>query len=127
MAAKQPNYTEEQTQAIIADYQAGKTVEEIAEATSRAVRSVRAKLVREGVYVAQEKPVKAPKEEGPTKKEMLIELDSLVKAYDLPMKTDGLMQATKEAIQSVIDTIRAMAIDPEAELGSDSEGEADAA
>ena len=57
--AKPANYTEELTAAIVQRYQDGETVEAIAESIGKAVRSVRSKLVREGVYVAAEKPVKA--------------------------------------------------------------------
>ena len=95
--AAQPNYTPELTSAIIADYEAGKDVAEIAEAIGKSVRSVRSKLVREGVYQAPEKPVKQAKVEGPTKKEMLNELEALV-----PFKVDGFMGATKEAIGALI-------------------------
>ena len=52
----QPNYTEEMTVQIISQYQDGVAVAEIAEAIGKSVRSVRSKLVREGVYVASEKP-----------------------------------------------------------------------
>jgi hypothetical protein len=55
------------------------------------------KLVREGVYVAAPKAVKAAKVEGPSKKELINELEALV---DFPV--DGFMGATKEAIASVI-------------------------
>lgn len=99
--AAQPNYTPELTAAIVADYEAGKDVESIAEAIGKSVRSVRSKLVREGVYQAPEKPVKAAKVEGPTKKEMLRELKELA-----PFKVDGFMGATKEAIASLIAHLR---------------------
>lgn len=92
------NYTEAQTDSMKAAYAAGASVESIAEAMGKAVRSVRAKLVREGVYVAPEKGVKAKREEGPTKKEMLITLAEVWP--DAPV--DGLMNATKEAIASLI-------------------------
>ena len=95
--AKQ-NYTEAQTSAMIAEYQAGATVEALAEAMGKAVRSVRAKLVREGVYVAPEKGAKSKREEGPTKKELLITLSAVWP--DAPV--DGLINATKEAIASLI-------------------------
>lgn len=95
--AAQPNYTPELTNSIVADYQSGKDVAEIAEAIGKSVRSVRSKLVREGVYQAPEKPVKAAKVEGPSKKDLLNELEALV-----PFKVDGLMGATKEAISAVI-------------------------
>ena len=96
-AEKKVNYTEAQTVAMIADYQAGQSVETIADAMGKAVRSVRSKLVREGVYVATEKATKAKREEGPTKKEMLQELETLA-----TFPVDGFMGATKEAIQALI-------------------------
>ncbi len=95
--AKQ-NYTEEMTAAIVERYQAGETVEAIAESIGKAIRSVRSKLVREGVYVAAEKPAKAKREEGPTKKELLRDLESL--APHLPI--EGFVNATKEALTALI-------------------------
>jgi len=82
----------------------------------KAVRSVRAKLVREGVYVAPEKGVKAKREEGPTKKEMLIQLTDVWP--DAPV--DGLVNATKEAISALISHLEMVAESP-----VDSESEAD--
>ena len=65
------NYSEEMTSKIVADYEAGLPVEDIALSIDRSVRSVRSKLVREGVYKAAEK---APaKKMGPSKKELLIQ------------------------------------------------------
>ena len=49
------NYTPEQTQQLVAGYQAGETVEQLAEALGKTVRSVVAKLSREGVYVAKQR------------------------------------------------------------------------
>jgi hypothetical protein len=95
--AKQ-NYSEELTAAIVDRYTAGETVEAIAESIGKAVRSVRSKLVREGVYVAAEKPAKAKREEGPTKKELLRDLESL--APHLPI--EGFVNATKEALTALI-------------------------
>lgn len=100
-AEKKVNYTEAQVAQMIADYQAGMPVEAIAESMGKAVRSVRSKLVREGVYVAAEKPAKAKREEGPTKKELIRELEAIA-----PFPVDGLMNATKEAIQAVIDHLQ---------------------
>jgi hypothetical protein len=96
--AKRVNYTEEQTAALIERYQAGESVESLAESMGKAVKSVRAKLVREGVYIAAEKPKAAKREDGPTKKELIRELESV--APQLPV--EGFMNATKEAIQAVI-------------------------
>lgn len=111
------NYSEELTAAIIERYQAGEAVEDIAESIGKAVRSVRSKLVREGVYVAPEKPVKAKREEGPTKKELLRTLEGV--APDFPV--DGLVNATKDAISALIDRLSA------ADAETETEGEAEAA
>ena len=85
------NYTPEMTTLIVEDYNAGVSVEDIAAKVVRSVRSVRSKLVREGVYVAKPKVV-SRKVEGPTKKELLVELSTT--GYDV----SGLEGATKDAI-----------------------------
>ena len=85
------NYTPEMTTLIVEDYNAGVSVEDIAVKVVRSVRSVRSKLVREGVYVAKPKVV-SRKVEGPTKKELLVELSAT--GYDV----SGLEGATKDAI-----------------------------
>ena len=46
-------YTPEQTQEIVSGYQAGKTVEQLAELVGKTTKSVVAKLAREGVYQAK--------------------------------------------------------------------------
>ena len=100
---KAPNYSPELTDAIVADYQAGKPVEDIADAIGKSVRSVRSKLVREGVY-AQEKPkgrsvtMVRPKRAS----QRLEEVDP-----NAPL--GGLMGATKEVISWAIDTAEAAA------------------
>ena len=53
MSAKTVNYTPEQSAQMVADYQAGVTTEAIAEKLGKTVRSVVAKLSREGVYKAK--------------------------------------------------------------------------
>ena len=85
------NYTPEMTQLIVEDYNSGVSVEDIAAKVVKSVRSVRSKLVREGVYVAKPKVV-SRKVEGPTKKELLVELSTT--GYDV----SGLEGATKDAI-----------------------------
>ena len=93
---KNVNYTPEMTAKIVDDYQAGITVEQIADAIDKSVRSVRSKLVREGVYVAAPK-AKARKKDEPTKKELLNHLESIS-----PFGVTGFMGATKEAINDLI-------------------------
>jgi len=91
----QVNYTPEMTAAIVDQYQNGATVDEIATDIGKSVRSVRSKLVREGVYVAKAKPA-AKRENGPTKKELLIELEGT--GFDV----SGFEGATKDAILRLI-------------------------
>ena len=50
-------------------------LDEIADTLGKSVRSVRSKLVREGVYVASPKKT-ASKQEGPSKKEILSSIES---------------------------------------------------
>lgn len=111
------NYTEEMVQTILDMYAelGNDGIEQIAAAVHKPVRSVRSKLVREGVYVAPAKAPKAAKAEGPTKKELLSELKELV---DFPV--DGLMPATKEAIQHLIDFARGRGeTEPDSEMKSE--------
>jgi len=93
MAKKAPNYTEEMVVAITASYEAGTPVEEIAEAIGKSVRSVRSKLVREGVYIAAEKPTGAKRDNGPTKKELFADLQAA-----LPDVPEGAFAMSKEAM-----------------------------
>ena len=51
--ATQTNYTPEQTVELVQGYQAGETVEVLANKLGKTVRSVVAKLAREGVYQAK--------------------------------------------------------------------------
>ena len=97
---KTPNYTPEMVEQMAALYQehGNDGLSLIAETLGKSVRSVRSKLVREGIYVAPEKGASTPKKDGPTKKEMLIELEALVS-----FPVDGFMGATKEAIGLLIE------------------------
>ena len=90
------NYSVEMTDKIISDYQNGISVAEISESIGKSVRSVRSKLVREGVYIPQEKST-SKKVQEPTKKELLKVLDNLV-----DFSTTGLLGATKESILDLI-------------------------
>ena len=64
---------------------------------TRSVRSVRSKLVREGVYIAPPKATAAKRDNGPTKKELLNQLEELA-----PFPVDGFVGATKDAIKLLI-------------------------
>ena len=87
---KTPNYTEEMTAEILEQYSSGVDLDAIAESVGKTVRSVRSKLVREGVYVAQPKQT-AAKREGPTKKELLRDIETA------GMEATGFEGATKDA------------------------------
>ena len=93
MAKNAPNYTDEMVVAITASYEAGTPVEDIAEAIGKSKRSVISKLVREGVYVAAEKPTGSKRDNGPTKKELFAELRTA-----LPDVPDGAFAMSKEAM-----------------------------
>lgn len=56
---KTVNYTPEQVQEVVAKYTSGIPVETIAGEMGRSVRSIVAKLSREGVYVAKARPTSA--------------------------------------------------------------------
>ena len=94
--AKAINYTPELTAQIVDQYQGGIAVEDIAASIEKSVRSVRSKLVREGVYVAQPKTT-ARKSDEPTKKELLNELETVY-----PFDVNGLTGATKDAIKDLL-------------------------
>jgi len=68
MTDKTQNYTAEQTQQIIGLYTTGNSVEMIAEQVGKSVRSIVAKLSREGVYI----PKTAAKGQGRVTKMDLI-------------------------------------------------------
>ena len=102
--AKKVNYTDTDMSVLTNMYgELGNDgLDRIATALNKTVRSVRAKLVREGLYVAPEKGAAKAKKEGPTKKELLIDLEKVA-----PFPVDGFMGATKEAIGHLIATFTA--------------------
>ena len=101
--AKKVNYSESDVARLHEMYETlgNEGLEQIAQELGKSVRSVRAKLVRDQVYVAPEKGAKIAKKDGPSKKEMMLELAAVS-----PFPTEGFMGATKEAIQSLIDHLR---------------------
>ena len=90
------NYTPELTAEIVSHYTVEKmAVEDIAKIVGKSVRSVRSKLVREGVYIAKPKPV-ARRVDGPTKKEILRLLE------DSTFDSKGFEGATKDALTRLL-------------------------
>ena len=101
---KTVNYTPEQTARMVADYEAGMTVDAIAEALGKTVRSVVAKLSREKVYVA--KAYKTKSGETPIKKDahadFIGEMLGLTEA-----DTESLTKANKVALAKIAEFIKA--------------------
>jgi hypothetical protein len=91
------NYTADMVATATAFYaeNGNEGMSELAETLGRSVRSVRAKLVREGVYVADVKPEPKAKDDGPTKAELLEAMDAR------GFSTEGLEGATKAALVRV--------------------------
>jgi predicted transcriptional regulator len=104
MTAKTVNYTAEQTLKMVADYQAGMTVESIAEALGKSVRSVVAKLSREKVYVAKTYTTKTG--EAVVKKDEFA--DFIAQALGLTeADADSLTKANKTALAKIAEFIKA--------------------
>ena len=104
MTTKTVNYTPEQTAQMVADYQAGTSVETIAETFGKTVRSVVAKLSREKVYVA--KAYKTKSGEIPIKKD--VHADFIGEALGLAESdTESLTKANKIALMKIADFIKA--------------------
>ena len=101
--AKAPNYSPEQTAQIVADYQAGVSVEQIAQAMGKTVRSIVAKLSREKVYIAKEYKTKSG--ETPIKKD--VHADFIGVALKLSENDiESLTKANKSALRAISDFIR---------------------
>lgn len=104
MTAKTVNYTPEQTQKMVADYQSGVTVEAMAEALGKSVRSIVAKLSREGVY--KKKTYTTKTGEPVVKKDAWA--DYIGEALGLSeADTESLTKANKTALAKIADFIKA--------------------
>jgi hypothetical protein len=73
-------------------------LDQIAESLDKTVRSVRSKLVREGVYVASPKKT-AMKQDGPSKKEILRDIEA--QGFDV----SGFEGATKAALTRLMGVV----------------------
>jgi hypothetical protein len=104
MTAKTVNYTPEQTTKLVADYQAGVTVETIANELGKTVRSIVAKLSREKVYIAKTYATKTG--EAVIKKDTVA--DYIGEALGLgEADTESLTKANKVALKAIADFIKA--------------------
>ena len=98
MAAKTVNYTPEQTLEIVAGYMAGETVEVLADRMNKSVRSIVAKLSREGVYKKKEYVSKTG--EKPVKKDA--QADAIGAILNLSeADIESLTKANKSALKAI--------------------------
>jgi len=102
MAEKAVNYTPEQTAKIIAEYQAGVAVEQIAQAMGKSVRSIVAKLSREKVYVAKQYVTKTG--EKPVKKDVTADaIGAILRLSENDI--ESLTKANKSALKAIFNAL----------------------
>lgn len=102
MNAKTVNYTPEQTQKIINDYQNGVSVEIIADNLGKTVRSIVAKLSREKVYIKKEYKTKTG--ESVVKKDA--HADAIGAILRLPENDiESLTKANKNALKAIFEAL----------------------
>jgi hypothetical protein len=104
MTTKNVNYTPEQTLKMVADYQAGTSVETIANELGKTVRSIVAKLSREKVY--QAKTYVSKTGVAPIKKD--VHADYIGMTLGLTENdTESLTKANKTALAKIAEFIKA--------------------
>jgi hypothetical protein len=104
MTVKAVNYTVEQATKMVADYEAGVAVEAIADALGKSVRSVVAKLSREGVY--RKKVYTTKTGDAVVKKDAFA--DYIAEALGMSeADAESLTKANKTALAKIADFIRA--------------------
>jgi hypothetical protein len=99
---KTVTYTAEQTSALVSGYKAGETVEALASTLGKSVRSVVAKLSREGVYKAKSK---AKGVERVTKAMLVASIAASTGATEESL--ESLEKATHEALELVAKALAA--------------------
>lgn len=101
--AKTANYSDSQVARLIELYRelGNEGLEDIASSLGKSVRSVRSKLVREGVYVSAPPAPRADREMGPSKKDLLNSLESIV-GFDVT----GFSGATKASLTALIEHLK---------------------
>jgi len=97
---KMVNYTEAQTKELVERYQAGETVETLAETMGKTTRSIVAKLSREGVY----KTTKRVAEHRVKKAELVEQLASACGVA--PELFDSLEKANHEVLVQLVSRLR---------------------
>lgn len=100
--ATQVNYTDEQTTELVQAYQAGEAVEALAERFQKSVRSIVAKLSREGVY--QKKTYTTKNGEKVVKKDA--HADAIGAILGLPENDiESLTKANKNALRVIFEAL----------------------
>jgi hypothetical protein len=99
MTAQTVNYTPEQVTQLVAGYQAGETVEALAAAVGKSVKSVVAKLAREGVYQPK---AKAKAGAGRVTKANMTEL-----VEDLLMLERGALESLQKGSHEALEALAA--------------------
>lgn len=103
MTTKAVNYTAEQTAAIVEAYNAGKTVESIAEMLGKSTRSIVAKLSREGVYKKKEYVTKTG-EKAIKKDSLADEIGAILGMNEADI--ESLTKANKSALKMILDVVK---------------------
>ena len=99
MTTKTVNYTQDQVEKLVVAYQSGQSVESIADSLGKSVRSVVAKLSREGVYQAKSYVSKTG--ERPVKKDIVA--DQIANILQLTeAEADSLTKANKTALNKIL-------------------------
>lgn len=95
------NYTPEMVEQLIQRYEELGTegIEQLAQEFNKPVRSIRSKLVREGVYRPAEKSA-ADSKDGPSKKQLLRQIEARGFAVD------GFEAATKPALHRLLGILK---------------------
>lgn len=93
---KTVNYTAEQTAEIVSRFQAGETPAELAAFTGRSVRSIVAKLSREGVYTAK---AKAKGEARVKKADLVAQIAAKLGVAEI--EVESLEKATHNALELI--------------------------
>lgn len=102
MTSKTVNYTPEQTLKIVADYKSGVAVETIAENLGKSVRSIVAKLSREGVY--QKKVYKTKTGESVVRKDAHADAIGAILGLS-ENETESLTKANKTALEKIFSAL----------------------
>lgn len=102
MAEKAVNYTPEMTAQMVADYSKGISVETIAESMGKTVRSVVAKLSREGVY--EKKVYKTKTGEPVVKKDAHADAIGAILMLS-EGEIDSLTKANKSALRKIFEAL----------------------